>query len=276
MALFINSFWKVPATPPASLLLDDYPGAILAMSLRKLRTAYTGSAIRVRRSSDNVEQDIGFVGEDLDTVSLLSFCGVSNGHVVTFYDQSGNGFDFLQPSAASQPLIVESGVLNVQGIKPIIEFASASLNFLRTTSAISNISSDYFITAVQRRDVNGFQYLLDTQTGRIVLDYSTTSWFTGTGGNATGTLTSYIGVPHLAVFNMKNGTGYVRRNGTTLLSSTPYNQRMIGVSTALGSVSSGGNNWIDGGISEFIIWNTDQDSNLAGIESNINTYYTLY
>ena len=41
-------------------LLDTYPNAAAAYSVRKLRTAYTGSAIRVRRSSDNAEQNIGF------------------------------------------------------------------------------------------------------------------------------------------------------------------------------------------------------------------------
>ncbi len=50
-----------------SLLLDTYTGASVAYSLRQLRTAYTGAAIRVRRSSDNAEQDINFVGGDLDT-----------------------------------------------------------------------------------------------------------------------------------------------------------------------------------------------------------------
>jgi hypothetical protein len=42
------------------LLLDLYPNAAVAYSLRKLRTAYSGSAIRVRRSVDNTEQDFGF------------------------------------------------------------------------------------------------------------------------------------------------------------------------------------------------------------------------
>jgi hypothetical protein len=59
----------------ASLLLDTYTGAAVAYSLRQLRTAYTGAAIRVRRSSDNAEQDIGFVGGDLDTTSMLNFVG---------------------------------------------------------------------------------------------------------------------------------------------------------------------------------------------------------
>jgi len=42
------------------LLLDIFPNAAVAYSLRKLRTAYSGSAIRVRRSVDNAEQDFGF------------------------------------------------------------------------------------------------------------------------------------------------------------------------------------------------------------------------
>ncbi len=59
----------------SNLLLDLYPNAAVAYSLRKLRTAYTGSAIRVRRSSDNAEQDIAFVGNDLDTQTMLDFVG---------------------------------------------------------------------------------------------------------------------------------------------------------------------------------------------------------
>ena len=45
-----------------SLLLDTYSGASVAYSLRKLSSTYSGSTIRVRRSSDNTEQDIGFTG----------------------------------------------------------------------------------------------------------------------------------------------------------------------------------------------------------------------
>ena len=41
------------------LLLDLYPSAAAAYSVRKLSNGYSGSAIRVRRSSDNTEQDIG-------------------------------------------------------------------------------------------------------------------------------------------------------------------------------------------------------------------------
>ena len=60
------------------LLLDTYTGAAAAYSLRLLRSAYTGSAIRVRNSS-NSEADIGFVNNVLDTASLLTHCVIVTG-----------------------------------------------------------------------------------------------------------------------------------------------------------------------------------------------------
>jgi hypothetical protein len=58
------------------LLLDLYPNAAAAYSLRKLRNGYTGSAIQVRRESDDATQNIAFdlLGE-LDTSTLLNFVG---------------------------------------------------------------------------------------------------------------------------------------------------------------------------------------------------------
>ena len=78
-----------------SLLLDLYGANVLAAySVRKLSSSYTGDAIRVRRSSDNSEQDIGFdVNGDLDTSALTTFVGANNGYVVKWYDQSGNSND---------------------------------------------------------------------------------------------------------------------------------------------------------------------------------------
>jgi hypothetical protein len=62
-----------PITP---LLLDTYPNAAVAYSLRKLRNAYSGSAIRVRRSVDNTEQDFGFDSSgNLDVNSIENFVG---------------------------------------------------------------------------------------------------------------------------------------------------------------------------------------------------------
>jgi hypothetical protein len=67
------------SNPLSPLLLDSYYGAAAAYSLRKLKNSWTGSAIKVRRSNDNVEGNIGFdAGGNLDTTSLLSFVGANN------------------------------------------------------------------------------------------------------------------------------------------------------------------------------------------------------
>jgi hypothetical protein len=58
------------------LLLDLYPNAAVAYSLRKLRNAYSGSAIRVRKAVDNAEQDFGFDSSgNLDVNSIENFVG---------------------------------------------------------------------------------------------------------------------------------------------------------------------------------------------------------
>lgn len=106
------SYYQAPPsfTPP----LDDYPGAVMAYSsTRLLRTAYAGSLIRVKRTSDDAEQDIGVVDKVLDTVSLLSFVGASDGLIEVIYDQSGNGFDRTPQTDtdANKAVIVEAGII---------------------------------------------------------------------------------------------------------------------------------------------------------------------
>lgn len=61
------------------LLLNAYSGAAAAYSLRKLDSTYSGDTVRVRRSSDNAEQNIGFVSNELDTATLETF--VKSGNV---------------------------------------------------------------------------------------------------------------------------------------------------------------------------------------------------
>lgn len=89
-------------------VLDVYTGAAAGYSLRKIRTAYSGSAVRVRRSSDSAEQDIGFAGSLIDTAALTSFCSGANGFVVTWYDQTGNNRHVTKSTALQQPKIFDS------------------------------------------------------------------------------------------------------------------------------------------------------------------------
>jgi hypothetical protein len=120
----------------AQLLLDLYPDAAAAYSLRKLRTDYTGASIKVRRSSDNTEQDIGFVDGELDTVSLLNFVGAGDGFVTIWYDQSGGGNDALQTLASLQPRIVSLGVVETLNGFPAI-YADGTKLLITTSVNIS-------------------------------------------------------------------------------------------------------------------------------------------
>jgi hypothetical protein len=117
-------------------LLDDYPNATAAYSLRKLRSTYTGSAIRVRRSNDNTEQDIGFTASgDLDTVSLKTFVGANSGFVTTWYNQGdSSGRDVSQSTAANQPRVVNAGVVDRENGKVAMIY-DGSNDFLQAATA---------------------------------------------------------------------------------------------------------------------------------------------
>lgn len=96
-------------------LLDNIPKRgspmALAFGLRRISTSYSGPCIRVRRSSDNREDDIGFVQTDLDIDALLAFASGFDCYVVRWYDQSPQGRDAYQMDATLQPIIVKNGVL---------------------------------------------------------------------------------------------------------------------------------------------------------------------
>lgn len=89
--------------------VSDFVTVYAAWGVRKMVRGYSGQAIRVRRSSDNMEADIGFVGKDLDVSALLAHVGAGDGFVKTIYDQSGNSKDFVQGTSTYQPKIVSSG-----------------------------------------------------------------------------------------------------------------------------------------------------------------------
>jgi hypothetical protein len=99
--------------------LNKFSGASLGLSLDKLDKNYTGFCIKVRRSSDNAELNIGFVNNELDTASLLDFVGSGNGFVPIIYDQVGIN-DMTQTTANLQGQIVSSGSVILKGGKPCI------------------------------------------------------------------------------------------------------------------------------------------------------------
>jgi len=133
----------------SGLILDGLNSAA-AYSLRKLRSAYTGPAIRVRRSSDNAEVDIGFtVSGNLDTGTLVAHVGSGSGFVTTWYDQSGNGRNATQTTAGSQPSIVANGAIITQGGRPAIRFDGVNDILQATVPSLANQNNISFFGVTQ-------------------------------------------------------------------------------------------------------------------------------
>lgn len=116
-------------TPSEKRLLDDLnitANCVMAFSIYKVVGEYQGSCIRVRRSSDNAEQDIGFVDGYIDVTSLETFCSGTNGFVSIWYNQVSFGNNAVQATTSIQPQIVSSGSFITDGIS----FVAASENIL--------------------------------------------------------------------------------------------------------------------------------------------------
>jgi len=270
------------------LLLDLYPSAAAAYSVRKLRNAYTGSAIRVRRSSDNAEQDIGFSGGNLDTSALTTFVGANDGFVTTFYDQSENARNMTQSTAANQPQIVVSGSVLTQGSKPIMKFTSSSQR-LNTPSFSLSANRTYVMTLYNvtnaiasykvylGAEAGGSDNLVNGINGTFASSNIIRSYVgSGASNNAAGVNATANNAYFLLGAYVQGSSQHQHyRNGAlnaqnTSLTISPTTNSQVN------SIMFNGANGSDLRTNEAIIWDSYQSSNRTGIESNINAYYAIY
>jgi hypothetical protein len=267
----------------SNLLLDNFPNSRVAYSLRKLRSAYSGSAIRVRRSNDNAEQDIGFSLEGyLDTTALLSFVGVNDGFVTTWYDQSGNGFNAVQTTSSRQPLIVSSGILNVLNGQPTLIFNGTSHCFQAASVALQTFVMPF---VVARSTTGGKQYFehsanSNNNDGMFFAGTFVAAWnfrrsttHFGQSGNA-----DWTGLGQVLASMTYDGVGTVYRNSVFITNSTGGGTARPNttVTTALNIGSRNqSSTFYNGEMQEFVIYNTDLGTRL-GIETNINRYYNIF
>ena len=294
--------YTVGATPFIGLL-DTYTDAAAAYSVRKLRAAYTGSAIRVRRSSDNTEQNIGFDGNgNLDESALTTFVGANNGFVTTFYDQSGNGRDATQTTAANQPRIVNSGVVDKMNNRPALIFdgsndvltvasSTATFNFLHngTESAVVFVGNadtsggfGYFGNNAATTANVGFQSGQDpTYSPYVFISRATSGQIVAFAQTANNIITASTFMLY-ADIDADNSTAANRAKLYINNNASVDNTFTNVVSTANASfnfqIGAAGNNAfvLDGSVQELLLYQTNQTTNRAGIQNNLNTYYAIY
>jgi hypothetical protein len=261
-------------------LLDVYSGAAAAYSLRKLSTAYTGSAIEVRRTNNDVA-NIGFTSTGaLDTAALLAFTGtgvLDNGFVTKWYDQSGNARNATQTTAANQPQIVSSGSVLTKYGQPNLELnadslllpSSLLLNDQITMAIVMNSSATGGASTgvINYRSNPTDDPELRIGVGNLIKDYYNGGYAIDVDIEAiTGGLYFYQ--------RLTGYTSTIYRNNIFISSGTRSGALASDVSTF--TIGTYLNNTRNGNISEFVIYSSDESSNRTGIETNINDFYSIY
>jgi hypothetical protein len=281
-SVFLRRFDSTGITPPPALLLDTYTGAAVAYSLRKLRTAYTGAAIRVRRT-DLAEQDISFDSNgDLDTTALLSFVGtgaLNNGFITTWYDQSTNANNSTQATALSQAQIVSAGALILDPNTSKITTTWTTDSYSLTTSISPN--TRYLSIGVINRTANNIN-IASLGTGAFggVNGQQPLFWIATTGALRSDMSSS---VTHST--NTSTGAFIISSEKNSSDLKIAYINGSALATTAT-QVASGGNDFLyfgrsgtnttSGRYAEYIYWDLEQSANRTGIETNINTYWNAY
>lgn len=266
-------------------LLDDYPGAEAAYSVRLIDKDYSGSCMRVRNVSTNDTADIGFdANGDLDEGAIETLCGSANGAVEIWYDQSGGGHHQVQETTTLQPFIYlgSAGAVLKENGKPVIVFTDGGQ--LQNVSH-STVTVNLMATFGSASPTPGTTFAVVGPGG----DYSTYSNFiigTTSGGGA------YYG------FCTSSGTGILNSNFTctfhvnqseqisptrTSLYSTIDPQAVV---TAYWTAGVAGPlrwyinyNFAFSGslqVQEYVIYYSDKSSDQAAIEDAINDYYGAY
>tara|TARA_R110001606_G_scaffold193556_1_gene341260 strand:+ start:319 stop:1158 length:840 start_codon:yes stop_codon:yes gene_type:complete len=258
----------------ASYLVDDF-APYIAYDLRKISSTATNS-IRVRRLSDNAEQDIGFNGDALDESALATFCSGTDGFVTTFYDQSGNSLNAVMVTASSQPRICLNGVIDSVNGKPAI-LGDGVNDSLRVASLVGSLPNTQFA-------------LYDkVGTSGYFGSYGLTSSITGFGLGATGSRIYQNGAA-FSPFSSLNTQALLMMKSTELTTSDwkfyENGNVIINNGEAIGTLAYNRVSLFDRPnnasrcnmyLQTYLLFNSDESiTNRVAIQDNINTYYSIY
>jgi len=249
---------RVPSTTLTLDLITTQPAA--AFSLRKIRADYNGSCLRIRRSSDNAEQDFGFVGSALDTAAITSFVGVDTAFVVRWYDQSANANDAIQTADITKQPTYASTLLTFDGTN----------DFFNLTSAISRTNGYTVFSSLQASDTATTKGIISGTSGALFLRIGTTEAFVivrqGAAVLLTGSSTGLTAnnVTRWRSFSTGNSIHY---NGVSEGSNATNNALTQDVAQLFSGTSVGGDLFA-GTVQEMLIYTADLDTSDSNILGN--------
>ena len=265
----INSEYLIyqPTDAPTSGLLATYTGAAAAYSVRQLSDKAV-IAMRIRRDSDDEERNIGWdANGDLDTTAISDFCQTANGYVTRWWDQSTNGNHADQATDASQPQIYNGTAVTTLNTKPSVTF-SGSTHMTFTTWSPGSAASAFWVA---QNEAATSSWTLVGPNNNQWAPISTTTFRTRISGFYTWAWSVSASAQYLAaLIRNSSSDGTFHYNGNT--SSTTRN---FTDTISINSLSNSANG-LDGGIQEAVFWSADQSTNRTGIESDINTYFSIY
>jgi hypothetical protein len=250
----------------AAFLLDTYTGAAAGYSVRRLASSAT-NLMRIREDVGDTETDIGYDSNgDLDTAAIASHCGTANGYVVTWYDQSGNANNATQSTTINQPRIYNGSSIITENGKPVI---APNTVFQSLSASFTNASTQWMFCVLTGESNFSAGFEGDAASDYVLISQSGV------------TSSHYNNVSSLSMY--KNGSAWSATTRDDVYTDLLNTQSLI---TMDGNFSSFGNTLNIGYPSstsvymkrtqEVIIYQSDQSSNRTGIESDINTYFSIY
>ncbi len=214
-----------------------------------------------------------------------------NGFVETWYDQSGNGRDMAQTTAADQPHIVENGGIckDPSGNNPTVKFVNVGTNlgstFLTATpiSGGQNPFTHLLVASSTNTGASGQTFVgcidgVDLRLSTLAMRMRSGNQNRTTGSNSltsnTNSLLTYIRasgrVPKMAL----NNNALEIETATADAGSDDLNE-IMGENTTSASNDTFG---LVGTISESILYTSDKDaeSELSDLKTDINNHYNTF
>jgi hypothetical protein len=259
-----------------SSYLDAYPSQC-AWAFKRLYSTYLGNCIQVIRSSDNTTLDIGFVDDEIDTASLLSFVGAGDGRITIWYDQSGNLKDLIPENTSERPLIVQSGVLLADAGEPYTFIDSNYDKSFRTLNTGLNSTNASMFMLYNSNDV-GNGMLLGSQVSTVFIG-ALQNGSTTTSNLNTGTSIIAYSNSNLIGTNINRDLAYDSFvvNQDVLISMTNINFSNVSWNQKIKPFHYLENTFTQNNKAKImVIYNDDQSANRTAIETIINSLYNVY